>query len=265
VCADLLDYLARDYHYLGIRRSYDERIYHYFTVEVCEDGKPHFIVKLTEEGRHAEDSLTEIDNLLRIRYTLAERVQYHHTKLAADAMLDKAVTICDTAQQRAVADCCGDEVFLDHLERQRDRHGDAAELASLLRNRRLYKPAYIVPYSKRGKRPAKWHPYMDPSGRRREERSIATAADKIAGTQGQQVSPHQVAIFCPEWEMNLKEAEVLVHDTGRHVEELMVHPGSQAGSINEQHKALWKFYVYSAEEVLPHVHQACVERFGEQI
>ena len=265
VCADLLDYLARDYHYLGIRRVYDERIFHYFTVEMCDDGKPHFIVKLTEEGRHAEDSLTEMDNLLRIRYTLAERVWYHHAKLAADSMLDKALSDPDIViKHRAVADRCGDEALLDHFERQRAEYPVAAELGELLKQRRLYKPAYVVAFGERGSRSAKWHKYMEPRGRRNAEDKIVEDAHAIAQSHGDAVRPEQVAIFCPEWEMNMKEALVLVHDEKRPVEPLMEHPISNAKDINQQHQRLWKFYVFCAEGVLSYVRQACEARFGNR-
>lgn len=260
ICADLLDYLARDYYSLGIRRAYDERIYHYFSV-VTYRNKPHLILELTEEGLRAEDSLTEMENLLRIRYTLAERVFYHPTKLAADAMLDKAVFHSDVRADRAIIDWLGDEGLLNYLAQQHVAHPVAARLASLLRARNLYKPAYILGWRSRG-RQVKWQKYMEPEGRRQVEHQIAKAANLVASKHGKTVAYEEVAVVCPQWEMSMKEAGVLVRDEEGDIRPLKDYADSQAGQINERHKRLWKFYAYCPADLKVYVKEACEHVFG---
>lgn len=261
VCADLLDYLRRDYYSLGIRRQYDERIYHYFSVALHR-GKPHFIVELTEEGHRAEDSLTEIEHLLRIRYTMAERAFYHPTKLAADAMLDKAIFHSDVRRNRTVIDWLGDEGLLNYLEQQLFEYAMAGKLGKLLRARDLYKPAYMVSWKNRGTRLVKWQKYMEPEGRREAEHEIAKIASRLAGKQRSTVNPEDVTIFCPQWEMNMKEAAVLVRDEEGQIRPLKEREDSQAGQINDRHMRLWRFYAFCPRGLEEYVGKACERQFG---
>ncbi|NIM40100.1 MAG: hypothetical protein GTO74_02625, partial [Hydrogenophaga sp.] len=86
ICADLLDYLKRDNYFCGLSHEFDERLFHYFRVE---DGR--LALDLHRGGLLRRDALSEITNLLRIRYVLSERVYYHHAKIAAGVMVSKAV------------------------------------------------------------------------------------------------------------------------------------------------------------------------------
>ena len=88
ISADLLDYLRRDTYFCGLSQYYDPRIFESFVVE---DGR--LVINLEKRGILRRDALSELVNLLRIRYTLSERVYYHHTKVAAGAMVSKAVEL----------------------------------------------------------------------------------------------------------------------------------------------------------------------------
>src|SRR5207244_13167798 len=81
ISADLLDYLRRDTYFCGLSQYYDARIFESF---IIEDGK--LVMNLEKQGRLRQDALSELVNLLRIRYTLSERVYYHHTKVSSGAM-----------------------------------------------------------------------------------------------------------------------------------------------------------------------------------
>ena len=89
ISADLADYLKRDAAFCGLSQSYDERVFRY--LEVDADGR--LVFRVGRESGLREDALSEIINLLRMRYFLSERVYYHHTKVAAGAMISKAVEI----------------------------------------------------------------------------------------------------------------------------------------------------------------------------
>jgi len=48
---------------------------------------------MTARKSERQDALSELINLLRIRYTLSERVYYHHAKVSSGAMISKAVEL----------------------------------------------------------------------------------------------------------------------------------------------------------------------------
>ena len=82
ISADLLDYLRRDNYFCGLSQYYDDRVLQSFE---CEDDR--LILRLEKNGTLRRDALSEVVHLLRIRYTLSERVYFHHTKLASGAMI----------------------------------------------------------------------------------------------------------------------------------------------------------------------------------
>src|ERR1051325_9308474 len=88
ISSDLLDYLRRDTYFCGLSQNYDQRIFESFMVE---NGR--LVMNLEKQGRLRQDALSEMVNLLRIRYTLSERVYYHHTKVSSGAMISKAVEL----------------------------------------------------------------------------------------------------------------------------------------------------------------------------
>ncbi len=88
ISADLLDYLRRDTYFCGLSQNYDARIFESFAV--VDDR---LVFNLEKHGMLRRDALSELVNLLRIRYTLSERVYFHHTKIASGAMISKAVEL----------------------------------------------------------------------------------------------------------------------------------------------------------------------------
>ena len=86
--ADLLDYLQRDNLFTGLRREYDPRVFNYFAIRDDQ-----LVIDLTKHDMIRPDAVSDIMDLLRMRYTLTEKVYYHHTKLAFGAVLAKAVRI----------------------------------------------------------------------------------------------------------------------------------------------------------------------------
>jgi HD superfamily phosphohydrolase len=93
ICADLLDYLRRDHLYTGLPlalgRRYEAGFY------VLPDGDPLYqrqlVLRIHRAGAERTDAVTEILKHLRYRYELSERALVHHTKVAADAMIGKAL------------------------------------------------------------------------------------------------------------------------------------------------------------------------------
>lgn len=100
LCADLLDYIHRDWHYIGKPRFFDKRLLHY--LEVRRRPKPHAADKSEEHavvlnllsdkpGRYRSDAVTAILDILDSRYQLWEVALLHRTKTAAAAMLERGV------------------------------------------------------------------------------------------------------------------------------------------------------------------------------
>jgi hypothetical protein len=101
ICADILDYIHRDWYHIGKQKPIDERILQYMEIhtetknsfgQVPEpDKKDQFVVSLGKRPKIRTDAVSAILELLEWRYQLAESVLFHRTKLAAASMLDRAL------------------------------------------------------------------------------------------------------------------------------------------------------------------------------
>jgi len=102
ICADLLDYLYRDWYHIGKPRAFEDRIFQYMEIRRPGQTREHhgvpdsraedrFVVSLGEDTQVRSDGVTGILALLEWRYELAETVLFHRTKLAAAAMLDRGL------------------------------------------------------------------------------------------------------------------------------------------------------------------------------
>jgi HD superfamily phosphohydrolase len=94
ICADLLDYLRRDHLYTGLPLALGRRFEAGFYVTPI--GDPDLSARMAlrivrRNGAERVDAVTELLKHLRYRYELSERVLVHHAKLAADAMVGKAL------------------------------------------------------------------------------------------------------------------------------------------------------------------------------
>jgi HD superfamily phosphohydrolase len=99
ICADLFDYLARDYRNLGMEARSHGRLLRYFLIrpgslEQNEGMRLSVLVCRPDKGGQRRDVATSILDIMRERYHLVERVFYHHKKAAAAAMLAKLYEIC---------------------------------------------------------------------------------------------------------------------------------------------------------------------------
>jgi len=233
ITADLLDYLKRDTYFVGFSQYYDPRVFQSF---ILEDGR--FVVNLEKHGMLRRDALSELVNLLRIRYTLSERVYFHHTKIAAGAMISKAVELAVDAGLR-LEDLrrLKDETLIHTL---RHHYGDnpAVEyLINCLEGRQLYRACFVltveVGESRQQEIVDRLH---DDAGAREElEGHIAAAAG---------LQPYQVIVYCPSIGMSLPEAEVPVRLERGNVAPLSGSNNEEIRILKEKHKALWKLFVF---------------------
>lgn len=102
ICADILDYLYRDWYHVGKPRPVDERLLQYMQIRTPRSAastsskstptsQDMFVVSLGDRPKTRTDAVSEILGLLEWRYQLAESVLFHRTKLAASSMLERAL------------------------------------------------------------------------------------------------------------------------------------------------------------------------------
>lgn len=256
ICADLLDYLRRDPYFTGIHHTYDEKFISAFEIR---DEK--IFLNLQDGNRVRHGVLSEILHLLRLRYTLGERVYYHMTKAAASAMISKAVGLSELPHE--VLSRLRDEELLYLLENASPKEkvfGVAvknpqavASLIRSIRHRRLYIPVYTISRAAAGaehKIEALVDRFFMPNHRMlrtKVEEQIA----KLAGVKG-----HQVIVYCPDKKMSTKAAMVEVlwpkEETPRPLQDLCAegqgiddeNTRMEIDQLKKKHEALWQLTVF---------------------
>ena len=279
VGADLLDYLGRDAYFCGFRTTFDERIFRYF---VLESGR--LALAVVKDGLLRTDALSEVLNLLWLRYALCERVYYHHAKVAAGAAISKAVEIAlDRGLEVAELYPLRDEGLFEHL---RARFGRSRRLRTLLARieaRRLYKRAYVltpvIGAAREEELVRRYH--FDREARKQAESELARAI---------RVGSEDVIVYCPAAHMALKEADMPLlvgpRAKARTVPSVSRGPPGAAPAapdsgvvrlsdlglpevevLRAKHRDLWRFYVFLAperRERASSLSRACEELFRER-
>lgn len=92
ICADLLDYIYRDWYHVGKPRPVDGRIFQYMEVQhSSQSDEDVVVISLGKRSKLRTDAISQILDLLEWRYQLAESVLFHRKKLSAASMLDRAL------------------------------------------------------------------------------------------------------------------------------------------------------------------------------
>ncbi len=250
--ADLLDYLRRDAYMTGIRQQYDDRVLQ--TLELL-DGR--LGVRLERHGRLRPDARSEILQLFRMRYLLTERVYLHHTKIAAGAMLAKAVELAvEAGLEPSSLFRLGDDALLDLLA-QGDYGEEVRELADSVACRRLAKRALVFDRRQVGQRRLEelYLRFERPGARREAEAAIAQAA------RGRSA---QVVISCPP-PPEFREMEVPTA-LPEGIFALDRPPGGDAevDILAERYRDLWTIAVFAQEELLPQAATAAARLFNAE-
>jgi len=250
--ADLLDYLRRDSYFAGLAQNYDDRIFRYFTI-----ADDRLALNMTKHGMERPDARSEIVQILRMRYFLTERVYYHHTKVAAGAMVSKAVELALDASDLSEAELLhlNDWTLLDRLLRA--PQPAVAHLADRLERRDLLKRGYVisantVPPVERAELVRRYH---ESRRTRREAESTLAAAVGCA--------PGEVIIYCPALTV-MKEAAALVQTPNglQRLNDTEHAPASETRAIEERYARLWRFYAFAPAAAAARVAPAAAELFG---
>ncbi len=269
ICSDILDYLQRDAYFTGLKLQIDPRINSYFKVD-RESGN--LYIDLAKRDLLREDILSEVVRMLEARYYFSERVYYHHAKVAAGALLSRAVEIAveaDVVREEDFYDL-SDASLLDLLEHRSDQADrEAGErvraLVSRFRLRRLPKRAAVFPrYANEKAQEDLVERFFSP-GRQRERADVeARIADLVRFATGKDV---EIIVYCPAAHMQLKEAQTHVRWPGHgSVRPLSEHADGvpRLADLERSYRDLWKFYVFadaSEPDLLRRVQEIACEEF----
>src|SRR2546423_12726897 len=238
ISADLLDYLRRDTYFCGLSQYYDARLFESF---IIEDNR--LVMNLEKNRMLRHDAMSEMINLLRIRYTLSERVYFHHTKVSSGAMISKTVELAlreglNPQELRTLKD----ETLIWMLRELYTRNTTIAHLLNRLESRQLYRACFVLTTEIGEKRRleivSRFH--HDIEAREAAETSISRASG---------IQPHEIIIYCPSFGMSLSEAEVPARMERGVVRPLSASNNEEIRILKEKHKELWKFYVFVDRDV----------------
>ncbi len=260
VSADLLDYTARDLFHTGVRGDFDQRLLHYFFIgRDGPSGAPRLALDvLSPRGYARIDITSEIMNLMRLRYSMAERVYYHKNKVAASAMLARGLAARglpgDTNPyddpDSVINPALSDEAMIGRLSGA----AESRDLGEALLNRQLYIPAAVLtePLAREIGDPEKFVDFFRgrPDGRRR----LFDLQAELSALTG--LGPHGVIVYCPPRKMQAKAIAAPVRFEENRIVPLSDHPDfhDEAELLNRKYQGLWKAFAF--------VHPAAVSRPG---
>lgn len=245
ICADLLDYVKRDIYFCGLKEDYDRRFLKYFYIGSYKD-KPRLLLRLIKPKTRKirRDVLSETLHLLQLRYSLAEKVYYHHAKISASAMIISAANSALQNKNISKVDLfkIGDDEFLTLLKK--DEIGKY--LVEKLEERKLYKPIYKLGYTEQTmgdfvsvQKNIIIEEFTDRKKRYERERDL----ERMNG-----LKQGQVVIYCPSREMGQKAIKTLCN-WGNGMGSLDTLPDERIqseihASILKKHVELWNMDVF---------------------
>lgn len=257
VCADLLDYLARDTYFCGLPLSIPERFLNYLYLYE-ENGVKRVAIRLWKpnvDHRPRTALVSELIQLLETRYFLAERVYFHHAKQISSAMIASAVWYAQHQKTGSLSykklSELGDDDLIAELQDSK-KYPLASKLAKALADRKLYKRFYSLPRWKAVSDPIrddltklkeKYH--FDAAERAETERLLCDFAGLEVG---------DVLIYCPNPDMNLKEAKMNVTSKRGGIEQFYKLDDplikKKMNALLDSHTSLWELQVFVKQGAL---------------
>ncbi len=243
ICPDLMDYLRRDAYFTGLDLQYDQRVAEYFRI----DEKGRLFVDCAKEGLLREDVVSEILRMLQARYFFSERVYYHHAKVAAGAMIARAVEdllaegLLRVEELQETTDEGLRLLLADRAENPRTR-----SLLARLETRRLYKRVAVFPYQKNAE--VQERMIFELFTLEARERRVAferAREEEFKMRFGRDV---EVLLYCPSRRMQLKECATLVRFPGEDLRLLSSFRDElpRIRDLEDSYLRLWKVYVLSS-------------------
>lgn len=279
ICADLLDYLHRDWHHLGKHRYFDVRLVDYMEIRRSEsERRSELVINLRSAERIRTDGVSAILELLESRYQLHEIALFHRTKLSASAMLERVVSEIQACVGESEADHwqreliehlldCSDAEMLTLLGEEAERRKGAAPEALVaaqktlcdLRLRRLAKPVFERFGHQIPENRLTVEKLYAPgrSGGRGAARNRLDALRKLEADFS--LPALSLVMYCPPAQMNTKIADVKILVDGRvssldaYESEFAADSGLTGGHLEAQKKRfqrLWRVYFACRQDVV---------------
>ena len=273
ICADLLDYLHRDWYHIGKVRTFDDRILQY--MEVCPEEQPtskqnpvpkntdKFVINLGKSPKIRTDAVSQILELLEWRYQLAESVLFHRTKLAAEAMLDRALYDLwgtdDKSAERVLLGIGDDELFRVCIElAEKKKKSISLKILRSLETRQIFTSLCTFSY---------YDLLREGQFMIQNHYSPGLESSTIPATHRNQIlqvlendfalTPGSLAMFCPGGSMKAKVADVVI-TVGDRVEQFSKYEERTQDSLSAGHltaqirrfERLWRvhFFIEEAEK-----------------
>lgn len=248
--ADVLDYIDRDAYFCGVDHAVDSAIYRQFTMlnvgTAATSTERHLVSRLYGSLGVRDDAGFAIESLLLQRFALFMKIYTHPTKIAAGAMLGKALHYCIAAhganEVERVIERFGDEDLISWLSLT-TQPSETSTIALRLRNRDLFRPVYIadpVPADDRNN-----NGYENAQKLRSELQldTVQRRADlESTISQSAGVREDQVAIY---WQKTAPGIQMVSHFVQERPGQ---SPSRSSGTIRsrmiERHLSIWKIYVF---------------------
>jgi HD superfamily phosphohydrolase len=269
IAADILDYLARDAYFTGLRLQVDERVHSYFKIDRASGN---LYIDLAKHDLLREDILSEIVRMLEARYFFSERVYYHHAKVAAGALVARAIDLLVREGALLEDDLYDttDHSVLDVLlvaagKATPETGATVRDLVERFRLRRLYKRACVFPaYENEAVQSELVNKYFAQDGGQARALVEGRISEMVRFATGRSV---KVIVYCPAKEMQLKAARIHVRWPGvEGVKRLSDFSDRvpRLSDLERSYQALWKFYVLcdsSDPDVLTKVQEVAATEF----
>lgn len=272
ICADILDYLHRDWYHVGKPKYFDQRILQYMEIRTPIDNdevvtkKPiptyndEFVINIGNRPKLRTDGVSAILELLESRYHLGEAVLFHRTKMNATGMLERALNLAELRDPVELEEWLlsyPEEALLPSLinsenykyspfkKNKNNKNWERArEISSDLLNRNLFKRLITVTYEEFEHRDLKIIQNLygdDPKAAIKREAALSLLEEDFGLPFG------SIAMYCPESRMNMKIAEVKIFVEGT-VESFKDHEDKHDSPLSAGHlkaqlerfKKLWK-------------------------
>ncbi len=273
IASDILDYLARDAYFTGLKLSVDPRVTSYFKIDRASQN---LYIDCAKHDLLREDILSEVVRMLEARYYFSERVYYHHAKVAAGALIARAVEAALAAGAVKEEDFQDqtDASVLDMIVRSVEKSDKVARervrtLVQRFQERRLPKRACVFPrYENEAVQEGLVARYFAPGGAKARADAEARIQDLVRFATGRTID---IIVYCPAKTMQLKEARMHVRWPGvREVQPLATFATRvpRLADLERSYRDLWKFYVFadtSDPALLKKVQEIAASEFGDAV
>jgi len=229
------------------------RFLNYLFLKEYEGRRRVFLrVRKTDASKIRRDVLSDLSRLLDARYFIAERVYFHHAKIAAGVMIGRALQemILDREINETDIYTLSDEALIDKFSTSKNEISKT--LGNQLRSRSLFKRCgeiTMTAFNEAGRRFN--HDFYTKAKNRLEKGAERTTIENET-SEKLGVDSGKILLYFPQRGMNMKLARTLIVWGGKNInfkdiEDAVVKP--RLDNILEAHKNLWTLQVFASPEL----------------